>query len=75
MAKLRVTPALLAELLLPGAKVTITGAGYEFFDNLVVLNVLGDDVPDAEEVTATCFVTLGEPEPKRIVTTKIEARS
>jgi hypothetical protein len=73
MAKIRVTPEFLAEALFPGATVTIAGAGFDAARQLVVLDVDGPSVPEAEEITAECSVTLGGPEPRRIVETAFKA--
>lgn len=58
MAKLQVAPEMLVQNLFQGAApgVRITGASFDHAHGIVVLEIEGPGVPDAERVTAVCSV-------------------
>ena len=54
MARLQCTPKFISEALFPHANCTIVGAGFDLVRGVVVLDLVGTDIPeDAEEITAT----------------------
>lgn len=73
MAKLAVSEELVIQQLFPSLTLSIVGVDVDQENRTLIFEVEGKSVPDAEFVTGTFTMTLGEPEPKRIIKGELRA--